>query len=69
LHNLGNYVEVRHVNMGFITTFPVENFRVFVGTRDQAVKLAKEDTDQYEVDVILSWRGDPGLRTTMEFEV
>jgi len=28
-----------------------------------------EDTDQYEVDIILAWRGDLGLRTTMEFEV
>jgi hypothetical protein len=69
LRHLGNYVEVRHVNMGFVTTFPVERLRVFVGTRDAAMKLAMEDMDQYEVDVILAWKGDPGVRTTMEFEV
>jgi len=55
--------------MGFVTTFPVEGLRVFVGTREEAVKLAMEDMDQYEVDIILAWGGDPSLRTTMEFEV
>ena len=28
-----------------------------------------EDVNQFEVDEILAWRGDPSLRTTMEFEV
>ena len=69
LHHEGNYVEVRHVNMGFVTKYPVERLRIFVGTRDDAMKMAMEDLDQFEVDLILAWRGDPNLRTTMEFEV
>ena len=69
LRHTGNSVEVRHVNMGFVSTFPVERLRAFVGTKDDALKIAMEDLNQYEVDVILAWRGDPTLRTTMEFEV
>jgi hypothetical protein len=65
----GNYVEVRHINVGFVTKFPVERLRVFVGTREDAMKVAMEDLDQFEIDSILAWKGDPNLRTTMEFEV
>jgi len=69
LRHVGNCVEVRHVNMGFVTKFPVERLTIFVGSRDEALKLAMEDVNQFEVDEILAWRGDPSLRTTMEFEV
>jgi len=69
LRHIGNYVEARHINVGFVSTFPVERLRVFVGTRDEALRMAMEDLNQYEVDNILAWRGDPSLRTTMEFEV
>jgi len=55
--------------MGFVTKFPVEWLSVFVKTRVEALKLAMEDVDQFEVDEILAWKGDPSLRTTMEFEV
>ena len=69
IQHVGNYVEVRHVNMGVVTKFPVESLKCFVGTRDEVMKLAMEDMNQFEVDAILAWRGDPALRTTMEFEV
>jgi hypothetical protein len=62
-------VEVRHINIGFITKFPVEWLRVFVGSKEDALRIAMEDLNQFEVDDIIAWRGDPSLRTTMEFEV
>jgi hypothetical protein len=62
-------VEVKHINVGFVTKFPVETLRVFVGSQEDAMKVAMEDLDQFEIDIILAWKGDPNLRTTMEFEV
>ena len=55
--------------MGFVTKFSVEKLKYIVGTRDKAMKLTMEDMNQFEVDAILVWRGDPALRTTIEFEV
>jgi hypothetical protein len=62
-------VEARHLCMGFVTRLLVERVKLFVGTKDEAFRLAQEDADQFVVDKILAWRGDPEQRTTMEFEV
>jgi len=62
-------VEARHLCMGFVTRLLVERVKLFVGTRDEAYRLSQEDADQFVVDKILAWRGDPEKRTTMEFEV
>jgi len=62
-------VEVRHMAMEFVTKLLVERVKLFNGTRDEAFRLAMEDADQFVVDRILAWKGDPAKRTTMEFLV
>ena len=39
------------------------------GSEEDAYKAAMLDNDQYVVDRILAYRGDPDQRTSMEFEV
>ena len=45
----------------------VTRLKPFFGTREGAYDLAKKDTDQFEVDRIFAYRGDPDKRATMEF--
>ncbi len=47
----------------------MERLKPFFGTRSEAVELAKRDSDQFDVERILAYRGDPEIRTTMEFNV
>ena len=62
-----NDVQCRNLVYGNIKPLHVSRLKPFIGTRDEAYELAKKDTDQYEVDTILAYRGDPETRTTMEF--
>jgi hypothetical protein len=39
------------------------------GTAEEAFRAAMLDNDQYIVDSIIAYRGDPDQRTSMEFEV
>jgi hypothetical protein len=50
-------------------TFSVERLKMFHGNADEAYKAAMLDNDQFVVDRIIAYRGDPDQRTTMEFEV
>ena len=50
--------------------YHVERLKPFFGSSEDAVDLAKrDDTDQYDDDRTVSYRGDPETRTTMEFSV
>jgi hypothetical protein len=62
-------VECRHLCLTHIVWFLVERLKLYVGSKDDAYKLAMEDADQYLVNRVIAWRGDPNTRTTMEFEV
>lgn len=62
-----NDVQCRHLCMKTVHTFHVERLKMYFGSREDAEKVAQLDFDQYEVDKILYWRGNPEIRTTMEF--
>ena len=64
-----NEVEARHLSMGWVRWMVVDRLKLFVGTNEEAKRLANEDADQFVVKAILAWRGNPNIRTTMEFEV
>ena len=49
--------------------YHVERLKPFFGTGTEAVELAQRDNDQFDVERILAYRGDPETRTTMEFNV
>jgi hypothetical protein len=65
----GNDVTCRHVVEDTVHTFQVRNVKIFAGTQEQAFKAALLDRNQYRVKVIHSNRGDPEVRTTMEFYI
>ena len=62
-----NDVHCRHLVMKTTHTFHVERLKIFSGKREAAEKAALLDYDQYEIKDILYYRGDPMVRTTMEF--
>jgi hypothetical protein len=55
--------------VGTVHKFHVSRLKIFAGTREQAEAASRLDHDQYVIDEILYWRGNPAIRTTMEFFV
>jgi len=55
--------------MGTVKWFHVTRLKMFHGTEDEGYKAALLDADQHVVRRILRWKGDPMVRTTMEFQV
>jgi hypothetical protein len=66
LRQVKDEVEERHLALGFIKLLLVERLKIFVGSKDDAFKLAMEDANQFLVDCITAWKGNPALRTEME---
>ena len=64
-----NDVTTRNLVYGNVRDYHVERLKPFFGSREDAVDLAKRDTDQFDVDCIIAYKGDPETRTTMEFFV
>ena len=69
INQVKNDVEVRNLVYGHIKFLPVDRLKPFHESKEEAVALAQRDTEQYLVDRILAYKGDPKVRTTMEFEV
>ncbi len=69
ISHVGNDIQARNIITGEVKTFHTDMVKIFHGDREQAFKTAMVDTDQYEVDCIISYRGDPETRTTTEFLV
>jgi hypothetical protein len=49
--------------------FQASRLKMWHGTAEEAFKAAMLDNDQFVVDSIIAYRGDPDQRTSMEFEV
>jgi hypothetical protein len=64
-----NDIECRHMSMGNIEVLNVEGVQLFIGSRGQAEAAARLDADEYVVVDIKAYRGDPLVRTTMQFLV
>jgi len=69
IRQIKDEIEARHMACGFIRKILVERCKLFIGTAEQAERLAREDADQFLVRRVLAWKGDPNTRTTMSFEV
>jgi hypothetical protein len=69
LRQVKDEIEGRHLALGAIKFLLVERLKIFVGSKEDAFKLAMEDADQYLIDRITAWKGNPSVRTEMEFEV
>lgn len=64
-----NHVKLRSLVDGRHHTEDLKDLRIFVGSRDDAIKLARTDTAQHELQSINGYVGDPTLRTKMEFSL
>jgi hypothetical protein len=65
-----NDVTCRNLITGAVEpSFQASRLKMWHGTKQEAYNAAMLDNDQYVVDEILAYRGDPDQRTSMEFEV
>jgi hypothetical protein len=64
-----NDVEVEHLVTARRYIFFVADLRIFVGDAESARSAAMLDDDQFPVERILSYKGDPALRTSIELLV
>ena len=69
LKQVKNDVEVRHMATNKISTLFVGDLKAFFGSPSDAKKLASVDADQYLVDRVSAYRGDPLQRAGMYFFV
>ena len=64
-----NDVSVRHLANDHCETIHVSKLKLFYGSKNSAKELALRDYDQYWLDSILAYKGDPEKRSTLEFRV
>jgi hypothetical protein len=64
-----NDVKLRNLIRGSISEVHCDKLKIFYGSRDEAKEMAKLDNDEYTISEFLAYRGDPVLRTSMEFLV
>jgi hypothetical protein len=69
LHQFKNDITCRHLLKDVNEVLHVERVKIFVGSDEDAMKMAQLDQDQFEILTILAHRGDPALRSKMEFLV
>lgn len=63
-----NDVEAKHVTRGNIEKFHVEKLKLFTGTLEEAKRVAQLDGNQYLVRRIITYSGDPGVRSSVDFQ-
>jgi hypothetical protein len=64
-----NEVEARHICMGTVRTFHVDDVQIFIGDRAAAFRVSMTDADQHQIEKFCAYIGDPSKRQTCEFEV
>jgi RNase H-like domain found in reverse transcriptase len=67
--HLSNNVTCRNMITDAVSVFHVSRLKLFVGDKVSAYAAALRDNNQYEIASILAYRGDPLIRTSMQFEV
>ena len=69
LQQIKNDVDCRHIILGHVKQFHVSRLKIFHGSIEEAKRVAMIDNNQFVIDTILTYRGNPMTRTAMEFEV
>jgi hypothetical protein len=64
-----NDVTVRNLITEAISVFHSNRLKMFIGTREDAYEAALRDTEQYEIAEFIAYRGEPMIRTSMEFYI
>lgn len=64
-----NDVTCRHVNLGIVEVLDAARLKRFFGTKEEAIKTAMIDQNQYLIEAIINYRGNVDKRTSLEFLV
>jgi hypothetical protein len=64
-----NDVTCRHMCTHVVKPLHVSRLKIFHGSEEEALRLARLDYEQHVIDKITGYCGDPARRTTCEFEV
>ena len=62
-----NDVSCRHLVQALVYTFHVSQIKIFHGSKEETMELAKLECDQFTLKSFLGYRGDSLVRTTMKF--
>jgi hypothetical protein len=66
--HIQNDVTCKNLITDALSVFHTSRLKLFTGTFDVAYEHALRDADQYVIKCITAYRGDPFLRTSMQFE-
>jgi len=69
ISHIKNDVEMRHLSNDHIETVNSEKLKIFFGSEEEAKNAALLDYNQYWLDSILSYLGNPEKRSTLRFKV
>jgi hypothetical protein len=67
--HLRNDVTVRNLITDAVKVFHANRLKYFFGSSEQAKNAALRDMDQYIVDALIAYRGDPLIRTSLSFYI
>ena len=67
--NGSNVVVVKDLVTDTTIRYNQKDLQLFIGSRESAIKLARLDDDQFIIDRILGYTGDPEKRSSMQFLV
>ena len=67
IEQVHNRVTTEHCSSKTIETIPVERLVIFDNSRDEALKVAQLDDDEYVITKIIGYKGNPMKRSTMKF--
>ena len=65
----GNEVRVRHMHNQKESTLHVERLFLFMGSREDAERLAQRDTYEYDLVSVVAYRGNPSQRNNLAFKL
>jgi hypothetical protein len=66
---VSNDVYCQHMATGEAMTYDVTDLKLYAGTFEEALSMARRDQDQHVIDKVLYCTGDRLIRTTMMFKV
>jgi hypothetical protein len=62
-------ISCKHIVTGKLKVYHMEHLKPFIGSLEEAFDAARSDDDQYVIVKIVDYRGDPEIRSEMEFFV
>jgi hypothetical protein len=60
---------MQHLSSGVVVKVFVDNLKVFTGSKEEGIKVAHADMDQFLVNSIMSYKGDRYKRNSIPFLV